>query len=96
MNSDASGQKKKVKWNPYTDFSIALALRVWDIGGGWGSMSVMEAGLSGLALSGTSRGEDVGFAVTVLWPDTEQGWAPLAAWLLPWEYPRLLILLASG
>ena len=56
----------------------------------------MEAGLSGLALSGTSRGEDVGFAVTVLWPDTEQGWAPLAAWLLPWEYPCLLILLASG
>ena len=36
-------------------------------------MSVMEAGLSGLVLSGTSRGKDVGFAVTVLWPDTEQG-----------------------
>ena len=73
MNSNALGQKKKMKWNPCTDSSIALALRVWDIGGGWGSMSVMEAGLSGLVLSGTSRGKYVGFAVTVLWPDTEQG-----------------------
>lgn len=58
MNSNALGQKKKMKWNPCTDSSIALALRVWDIGGGWGSMSVMEAGLSGLVLSGTSRGKE--------------------------------------
>ena len=88
MNSNALGQKKKDKWNPYMDSSISLALRLWDsrwgVGQHVGDGSV--AGWAG-ALGGPPRGEDVGFSITVVWPDKEQGRVPLAAWPPPWEYP---------
>lgn len=88
MNSSALGQKRKVKWNPYMDSSVSLALRLWDIRW-WVGQHVCDGSMAGWAgaLGGLPRGEDVGFAITVVWPDTEQGRVPLAAWPPPWEYP---------
>ena len=57
------------------DSPNSLALRLWD-SRWWVGQHVCDGSVTGWP----PRGEDMGFAITVVWPDTEQGWAPLAAW----------------